>query len=86
MLNFNKMSATTDADANWIPDSATTATYKSVASIDKINVAHDIVIKDFKDWRSNAELLGSITGTMNLPIPNGNGGFKVGYELAPSHG
>ena len=82
------MSATTDADRN--ADAETTATYKSVASIDKINVAHDIVITDFKDWRSNAELLGDITGTMNLPIPNGNasssifsgnGGSKVGYEF-----
>ena len=81
MLNFNKMSATTDADANWIPDSATTATYKSVASIDKINVAHDIVINDFKDWRSNSELLGDMTGTMNLPTPRGNGGSKVGVLL-----
>ena len=73
------MSATTDADRN--ADAATTATFKSVASIDKINVAHDIVIKDFKDWRSNSELLGDMTGIMNLPIPNGNGGSKVGYEF-----
>ena len=78
MLNYYKMSATTDADRN--ADAETTATYKSVASIDKINVAHDIVITDFKDWRSNSELLGEMTGTMNLPIPkNGNGGSKVEY-------
>jgi len=75
VLNFYKMSATTDADRN--ADAATTATYKSVASIDKINVAHDIVIKDFKDWRSNTELLGDITGTMNLPIPNGNASSSI---------
>ena len=72
------MSATTDADG----DAASTATYKSVASIGKLNVAHDIVIKDFKDWRNNAHLLGELKGTLELPIPDDEGESKVGAVIS----
>ena len=72
------MSATTDADA----DAASTATYKSVASIGKINVAHDIVITDFKDWRNNYEILGDMQGMLELPVPNGDGNTKVGAVIS----
>ena len=72
------MSATTDADA----DAASTATYMSVASIGKINVAHDIVITDFKDWRNNYEILGDMQGMLELPVPNGDGNTKVGAVIS----
>ena len=62
------MSATTDSDG--VSSLPSTATYKSVASIRKINVAHDIVISDFKDWRNNAKILGELKGTLDLPIRN----------------
>ena len=65
------MSATTDSHA--VSSLPSTSTYKSVASMEEIHVAHDIVISDFAKWRVNFELLGPVEGTLNLPITNGEG-------------
>ena len=72
------MSSTTDEDES---STEQTATYKSVASIKKINVAHDIVVKDFEDWRNNVELLGPLDGLLDLPFPNDNifPGVRIKY-------
>ena len=64
------MSSVTDADRISSMPSTATYSYKSVASMEKIHVAHDIVISDFADWRRNVELLGPVDGTLDIPIPN----------------
>ena len=38
--------------------------------MEKIHVAHDIVISDFAEWRDNFELLGPVVGKLDIPIPN----------------
>ena len=44
--------------------------YKSVASLEKIRVTHEIVIRDFADWRSNVDFFGQISGSFDVPIPD----------------
>ena len=61
------MSSTTDAGGS-ASSSPETITYHSVASIDKTEVLHDIVINDFQVWRNNVEFLGPIEGSFGIPI------------------
>ena len=65
------MSSMTDAAAaDGASPTTDTITYKSLASIDEINVVHDITISNFQKWRTNFDLLGPIEGTLDIPIPN----------------
>ena len=63
------MSATVDnVCGDSVSSSPAAITYQSVASIDKIEVLHDIIIKDFQEWRNNVDFLGSIDGSFGIPI------------------
>ena len=42
--------------------------YKSVASLEKIRVTHEIVISDLADWRSNVDFFGQISGSFDIPM------------------
>ena len=72
------MSATIDnVGGNSVPSSSAAITYQSVASIDKIEVVHDIIIKDFQEWRNNVDFLGDINGSFGIPISNKTPGGLV---------
>ena len=57
---------------------SSTINYKSVASTEKFEVAHDIVISDFADWRDNFDFFGPTSVSIEVPIsPSPNEGTVV---------
>ena len=46
---------------------SSTINYKSVASTQKINIAHDMVISDFVDWRENFDFFGPTSFPFGVP-------------------
>ena len=64
---------------------APTIKYKSVASFQKINVEHEIMISDFADWRENLEFFGDLVGKFDVPIPHTEGLSKVNCRNFINH-
>ena len=59
---------------------SSTINYKSVSSTEKYNVAHDIVISDFADWKDSYEFFGPASVSFDVPIyPSGGVQNSDGY-------
>ena len=59
---------------------SSTINYKSVTSTEKFNVAHDIVISDFADWRDSYEFFGPNSVSFEIPThPSGGVQKSDGY-------